>query len=299
MTSVTSVTSMTSATSATTVTSQPPSISTYMASTMENHELPSHNLREEDLGHTAKGGHLQVKVESAIRLDTARNSPTGKQVPAAGEADVSQSSKASNLLDKLLARSATLHQRLDSLTTPVPTSSRPTKVQGDQGVRKPGAILDSCLSRAQELNDKVDKVTTKLKTPAILMAAAGQEANNGHTSDSRPPKATQVHVLVQTRGNTAENSPIGCTSTKEEDQSPGCRTPVTTHCEGARTLPPSPAGPSSWTPIPAVIPPWSPTLRGSGPLLPPPDVSSSWNHHMTGGYAVISTPPRSKLHIQQ
>ena len=122
------MTSVTSATSATTVTSQPLTISTYMASTMENHELPSHTLREEALGHTAKGGHLQVKVESAIRLDTARYSPTGKQVPAAGDADVSPSSKASNLLDKLLARSATLHRRLDSMTNPVPTNSRSTKV---------------------------------------------------------------------------------------------------------------------------------------------------------------------------
>ena len=234
MASVTSVTSVTSATSATSVTSQPLTISTYRVSTMENHELPSHTLREEDLEHTAKEGHLQVKVEKDRRLDTANYSTTGKQVPAAGDADVSPSSKATNLLDKLLARSATLHRRLDSLTNPVPTNSRTTKVQGDQGVRKPGATLDSCLSRAHELHDKVDKVTTKLKTPAILMAAAGQEANNGHTSDSRPPKATQVHVLVQTKGNTAENSPIGCTSTKEEDQSPGCRTPVTTHCEGGK-----------------------------------------------------------------
>ena len=227
---MTSVTSATSASTVTIVTSQSLTISAYMASTMENHELPSHTVREENLGHTAKGGHLQVKVESAIRLDTASYSPTGKQAPAAGEAEVSHSSKASNLLDKLLARSATLHRRLDSMTNPVPTNSRSTKVQGDQGVRKPGAILDSCLSRAQELNDKVDMVTTKLKTPAILVAVAGQKANSGHTSDSRPPKAAQVHVKIQTKGNTAENSPIGCTSTKEEDQSPGCRTPVTTHC---------------------------------------------------------------------
>ena len=95
----TSVTSVTTAITATSVTYQPLSISTHMASTMENHELPSHTVREENLGHTAKGGHLQVKVESAIRLDTARYSPTGKQVPAAGEADVSPSSKASNMLD--------------------------------------------------------------------------------------------------------------------------------------------------------------------------------------------------------
>ena len=137
---------------------------------------------------------------------------------------MSPSSKATNLLDKLLASSATRHRRLDSLTNPAPPSSRTTRVQGDPGVRKPGAILDSCLCRAQELNDKVDRVSTKLKTPAVLMGAA----------DSKPPKANQVHVQQQTKGNTA----IGCTSTNEVqreerpmDQSPGCRAPVITHSE--------------------------------------------------------------------
>ena len=61
------------------VTSQPSTIPTNMASTMEDREQPGHTLREEVLGHTAKEGHLQVIVENAIRLDTAECSPTGKQ----------------------------------------------------------------------------------------------------------------------------------------------------------------------------------------------------------------------------
>merc|ERR1719341_226018 len=81
--SVTSVASGTSVTTATSVTYQPPSISTHMASAMENHELPSHNLREEDLEHIAKGGHLQVKVGSKNKLDSAKYSPKEKEEPAA------------------------------------------------------------------------------------------------------------------------------------------------------------------------------------------------------------------------
>ena len=96
--------------SVTSVTSQLPTISTNMASTVENHEQPSHTLREEIMGHTAEKVH-----------------------------------QATSLLDKLLARSATLHQRLDSLITPVSPSFGSRKVQPDPGVR-PGDILDSCKS---------------------------------------------------------------------------------------------------------------------------------------------------------
>ena len=41
---------------------QPSTVSTNIDITMEDHELHSHTLREEDLGHTAKEDHLQVKV---------------------------------------------------------------------------------------------------------------------------------------------------------------------------------------------------------------------------------------------
>ena len=159
----------------TSVTSQPPTISTNMAGTVENHEQPSHTLREEVMGHTAEKVH-----------------------------------QATNLLDKLLARSATLHQRLDNLTTPVSPSFGSRKVQPDPGVR-PGDILDSCISRAQELNDKVDILSTKIKTPVMTMAAA----------DNRPPTAKQVHVVQQFKGNTAVSSPTGCTSPKEVQREHG------------------------------------------------------------------------------
>ena len=103
-----------------------------MASTMENHELPSHNLREEDLEHTAKGGHLQVKVGSENKLDTAEYSPKEKEEPAAEGTTMSSSSKATSMLDKLLARSAILHQKLDKLAHPRPPSSRALKTEADR-----------------------------------------------------------------------------------------------------------------------------------------------------------------------
>ena len=219
------------------VTSQPSTISTN--SPLADRKQPGNTMREEVLGQTAKEGHLQVIVESAIRLDTAKCSPPGKQEPAAEGTDMSPSSKATNLLDKLLARSATLHRRLDSLNKTALPSSRTRKVQADPGVRRPGDIFDSCLSQAQELNDKVDRVSTNLKTPAMLMAAAGQEAKNGHPADNRPPKAHKVHVEKQTKGNTAVSSPLGCASTNEVlevqreevsmDQSPGSRAPMISH----------------------------------------------------------------------
>ena len=175
MPSVSSVTSMARGTS---VIYQPPSISTHMASTMENHELPSHNLREENLEHTAKGGHLQVKVGSKNKLDTANYSPKEKEEPAAEGTTMSSSSKATNMLDKLLARSAILHQKLDKLAHPRPTSSRALKMIADTGARTPSAVLDRCLSRAKELNDRVDRMSTELKTPTQQVHVAHQTMRN-------------------------------------------------------------------------------------------------------------------------
>ena len=112
---------------------------------------------------------------------------------------MSPSSKATNMLDKLLARSATLHQKLDKLAYPRLPSSRALKLQADPGARRPDTVLESCLSRAKELNDKVDRMTNEFKTPAVHTAAA----------DSRPPEAQKVHVQKQIMRNTAENSPLG------------------------------------------------------------------------------------------
>ena len=84
---------------------------------------PGHIMMEENLGHTTleQEESLQVKVEGFYN-DTAKHSPAGNLAPTAEGAimsshTLSSPTKATSLLDELLAKSANLHQKLDKMTS--------------------------------------------------------------------------------------------------------------------------------------------------------------------------------------
>ena len=64
---------------------------------------------------TGKCNDLQVKVEGYNTLDTASHSPLEEPVPPA---TLPSSATATSLLDKLLARTRTVQQKLDMMTNP-------------------------------------------------------------------------------------------------------------------------------------------------------------------------------------
>ena len=83
---------------------------------------------------------------------------------------MSSPASATSMLDKLLARSAALQQKLDSMTTSQPRGARAGKVREAVEISGPSAMLDRCLTRTHALHGKVDKLSTD-------MAASRQISN--------------------------------------------------------------------------------------------------------------------------
>ena len=129
-----------------------------------------------DMGHAIveQKDTLQVKVKSYKTFDTANCSPLGEPRPPAAEgATLSSPATANSLLDKLLAKTATMQQKLAGMTqsgqiSHLETATRPPfqLARGTAsplvGTPSPGAILDSCLARACTLNVKMDKLSAEV-----------------------------------------------------------------------------------------------------------------------------------------
>ena len=109
---------------------------------------------------TGKCNDLQVKVEGYNTLDTASHSPLEEPVPPA---TLPSSATATSLLDKLLARTRTVQQKLDMMTNPPAKGAMAEEAGVDRSpstpAERPGALLDGCLSQAQTLLNKVDKLS--------------------------------------------------------------------------------------------------------------------------------------------
>ena len=136
-----------------------------------------------------KGNDLQVKVESYDNIDIAGHSPLGNPIPAA---TMPSSGTAIGLLDKLLARSRTVHRKLDMLTTPPSGGSADTETRVARGpsmsAGQPAAILDRCLARTQSLHQKVDRVSAEVK--------------------ARSPRDRQVQVINNETNDASAHSPL-------------------------------------------------------------------------------------------
>ena len=115
---------------------------------------------------TVEYNDLQVKAEGYNALDTASHSPLGEPVPPAV-----LTLSASSLLDKLLARTRTVHRKLDKMTIQAtkrksmsctPPKRKCMSRSTITPACRPGAVLDRCLAQSQELLNKVDKLSTEV-----------------------------------------------------------------------------------------------------------------------------------------
>ena len=156
---------------------------------------------------------LQVQVTSYKTFDTAFDSLQADSPQKEGP-----TAAANRLLDKLLAQTATMHQKLDGLTqsgqvihqeeatTP---STRLTRGIASPLAETPSpyAILDSCLDQARKLHLKMDKLSAEmtankdlgqLALPADADQPGGQESSDKVSSlePARSRDTRQPHAVV-------------------------------------------------------------------------------------------------------
>ena len=119
---------------------------------------------------------------------------------------MSSPASATSMLDKLLARSAALQQKLDSMTTSKPGGARAGELREAVKTGGPSAMLDRCLTRTHALNSKVDKLSTDMVASKLI--------TNSETSSARTKPDLQDAPKQQVHGCAEEGeifaTPPGC-----------------------------------------------------------------------------------------
>ena len=126
---------------------------------------------------------------------------------------MSSPSSATSMLDKLLARSATLQKKLDRMTTSQPGRARAGEVFEAVGTNGPSAMLDRCVTRTNALNSKVDKLSTDVAASRLISDLETTTPRTRPGFQNAPKQQVQVRKLTIT--DIAQNSPAGCTKEGE------------------------------------------------------------------------------------
>ena len=153
---------------------------------------------------------LQEKVKGYNTSDIACHSPLG--VGAA----LPSSASATSLLDKLLAQTRAVQQKLDVMTTP-PSGGTTSKEAGvsrgpSSPTGQPVATLDRCLVRAQTLLNKADKLSAGVAARwAQTSRHPPADTKTSHTAGF--PKPLQVQVCTDESVDASAHSPIGSKAT--------------------------------------------------------------------------------------